>query len=73
MGKMRVYIPYAGFFTIWLNDYPWFKYAVLGMMGFLTIIAKDPQWLQWYCYKRNQYLLFSLVTGYIPKFESEMT
>lgn len=40
---MRAYIPYAGFFTIWLNDYPSFKYAVLGLMAFFTIVAKDPQ------------------------------
>jgi hypothetical protein len=29
-----------------LNDYPMFKYLVLGLMAFFTIIAKDPQW--WY-------------------------
>jgi hypothetical protein len=30
-------------FTIWLNDYPMFKFAVLGLMGFFVLIAKDPQ------------------------------
>lgn len=44
MGKMRAYLPYMGMFTIWLNDYPLFKYAVLGLMGFFVLIAKDPQW-----------------------------
>lgn len=44
MGKMRAYLPYMGMFTIWLNDYPMFKYAVLGLMGFFVLIAKDPQW-----------------------------
>jgi signal peptidase len=43
MGKMRVYLPYMGMFTIWLNDYPLFKYAVLGTMGLFVLIAKDPQ------------------------------
>lgn len=43
MGKMRAYIPYMGMFTIWLNDYPLFKFGVLGMMGLLTLLAKDPQ------------------------------
>ncbi len=47
MGKMRAYLPYMGMFTIWLNDYPWFKFAVLGLMGFFTIVAKDPQWYVW--------------------------
>jgi hypothetical protein len=28
-----------------LNDYPMFKFIVLGLMAFFTIIAKDPQWL----------------------------
>ena len=45
MGKMRAYLPYMGMFTIWLNDYPLFKYAVLGLMGFFVLIAKDPQWV----------------------------
>ena len=44
MGKMRAYLPYMGMFTIWLNDYPLFKFAVLGLMGFFVLIAKDPQW-----------------------------
>jgi len=43
MGKMRAYLPYMGMFTIWLNDYPMFKFAVLGLMGFFVLIAKDPQ------------------------------
>ncbi len=41
---MRAYLPYMGMFTIWLNDYPLFKFAVLGLMGFFVLIAKDPQW-----------------------------
>jgi len=43
MGKMRIYLPYMGMFTIWLNDYAWFKYTVLGSMCFFVLIAKDPQ------------------------------
>ena len=39
-----------GMFTIWLNDYAWFKYTVLGLMGFFVLIAKDPQWYSLYCY-----------------------
>jgi signal peptidase len=44
MGKMRLYLPYMGMFTIWLNDYPLFKYSVLGLMTVFVLIAKDPQW-----------------------------
>lgn len=43
MGKMRLYLPYMGMFTIWLNDYPLFKFAVLGLMTLFVLIAKDPQ------------------------------
>lgn len=43
MGKMRGILPYMGMFTIWLNDYAWFKFTVLGLMGFFVLIAKDPQ------------------------------
>jgi signal peptidase len=43
MGKMRLYLPYMGMFTIWLNDYPLFKYSVLGLMTVFVLIAKDPQ------------------------------
>jgi signal peptidase len=43
MGKMRAYLPYMGMFTIWLNDYTWFKFLTLGLMGFFVLIAKDPQ------------------------------
>ena len=40
---MRFYIPYVGYMTILLNDYPMFKFVVLGGMAFFTIVAKDPQ------------------------------
>jgi signal peptidase len=43
MGKMKAYLPYVGYITIILNDNPMFKYFVLGLMAFFTIVAKDPQ------------------------------
>lgn len=43
MGKMRMYLPYMGMFTIWLNDYPLLKYSVLGLMTVFVLIANDPQ------------------------------
>lgn len=43
MGKMRLYLPYMGMFTIWLSDYPALKFTVLGLMTVFVLIAKDPQ------------------------------
>lgn len=43
MGKVRGYLPYLGIITILLNDYPMLKYALIGMMSLLVLIAKDPQ------------------------------
>lgn len=70
MGKMRAYLPYVGYMTIMLNDYPMFKYFVLGMMAFFTIVAKDPQW--WICerykifdceyYLKIQFIIYNFVT-----------
>lgn len=42
VGKVKGYMPYVGMITIILNDYPTVKYAVLGLMGFFVLIAKDP-------------------------------
>lgn len=37
------YIPYFGYFTIALNDYPQLKYALLSIMALWVMVAKDPQ------------------------------
>jgi signal peptidase len=42
-GVIHGYIPYAGIFTIWVNDYLWFKYLVISVMCIFVLIAKDPQ------------------------------
>ncbi len=42
-GRIRGYLPYIGVLTIILNDYPWVKYAVLGLMGIFVLTSKDPQ------------------------------
>ncbi|KAF4716966.1 Signal peptidase complex catalytic subunit [Perkinsus olseni] len=41
MGRAQGFLPYAGMVTIWLNDYPWLKYVLLGMMGFFVMIGRD--------------------------------
>merc|ERR1711879_687436 len=41
MGRARAYMPYVGMVTIWLNDYPWLKYILIGSMGFFVIIGRE--------------------------------
>ena len=42
VGKVYGIIPYAGYLTIMLNDYPVFKYCVLGVMLISVLLQKDP-------------------------------
>ena len=42
VGKVAGIIPYGGYLTIMLNDYPLFKYAVLGLMLITVLVQKDP-------------------------------
>jgi signal peptidase len=41
MGRAYAFIPYAGMITIWLNDFPWLKYVLIGMMGFFVMIGRE--------------------------------
>ena len=34
--------PYVGMLTIWLNDYPTFKWAVIGLMFLTVLVSRDP-------------------------------
>lgn len=43
LGKVRANLPYVGILTILLNDYPPLKFAMIGAMFLLVMIAKDPQ------------------------------
>ena len=42
VGKVLGIVPYAGYLTIVLNDYPALKYAVLGGMLLSVLLSKDP-------------------------------
>ena len=42
IGKVRANLPYVGILTIWLNDYPPLKYAMIGSMFLIVMLAKDP-------------------------------
>jgi len=41
MGRAQGFLPYVGMITIWLNDYPWLKYLMIGSMGFFVIIGRE--------------------------------
>jgi signal peptidase len=41
MGRAQAFLPYVGMITIWLNDYPWLKYILIGSMGFFVIIGRE--------------------------------
>ena len=42
IGKAWGMIPYGGYLTILLTDYPMFKYTVLGIMCLQMVLTKDP-------------------------------
>ena len=42
IGKVMGIVPWAGYFTIILNDYPAAKYAMLGGMLLTVLLSKDP-------------------------------
>jgi signal peptidase len=41
MGRAYAFIPYVGMVTIWLNDYPWLKFLLIGMMAFFVMIGRE--------------------------------
>ena len=42
VGKVLGIMPYAGYLTILLNDYPMLKFVVLGGMLISVLLQKDP-------------------------------
>lgn len=43
MGRVWFYIPYVGIITIWLNDYPPLKYALISFMVIVGLTSREPQ------------------------------
>jgi hypothetical protein len=41
IGKAKGVMPLVGMATIYLNDYPLFKYALVGTMGFFVLTNKE--------------------------------
>ena len=42
IGKVRIVLPAVGRVVLWMESFPMFKFAVLGVVGVLVMIAKDP-------------------------------
>ena len=40
-GRVRGFLPYVGYLTIMMNDFPWFKYALLGSIGLVVILNRE--------------------------------
>jgi len=41
IGRVKGFLPYVGYVTIVLNDFPQLKYALLGGLGLLALIQKE--------------------------------
>lgn len=41
VGRARGFLPYVGIVTILMNDYPKFKYAILGILGLFVLIHRE--------------------------------
>lgn len=41
VGRARGFVPYVGIVTILMNDYPKFKYAVLGLLGLFVLVHRE--------------------------------
>jgi signal peptidase len=41
MGRAVGYLPHVGRVTIIMNDYPYIKYALIGVLGLLVLTGKE--------------------------------
>jgi len=41
MGRAMGYLPYIGMITIWMNDYPILKWALIGILGLYVIVNRE--------------------------------
>ncbi|KAI8085888.1 uncharacterized protein B0P05DRAFT_534114 [Gilbertella persicaria] len=41
VGKVKGFLPYVGMVTILMNDYPWMKFALLGVLGLFVLIHRE--------------------------------
>ena len=41
VGSVFGFIPYVGYVTILLSEYPWLKTAMLGLMGVTVVLQRE--------------------------------
>ncbi|KAI4523115.1 signal peptidase complex catalytic subunit SEC11 [Schizophyllum commune] len=41
VGKVRGFVPYVGYATIAMNDFPQLKYGLLGILGLMALIQRE--------------------------------
>lgn len=41
VGSVRGYIPFVGYVTILLSDYPWLKTVMLGFMALTVVLQRE--------------------------------
>ena len=41
VGCAKGFVPYAGAVTILMNDYPWFKFALLGGLAVFVLVSRE--------------------------------
>ena len=41
IGSVVGYIPFVGYVTILLSEYPWLKTVMLGIMGLMVVIQRE--------------------------------
>jgi len=41
MGRAQAFLPYLGMITIWMNDYPLFKFFLIGMLALFVVVNRE--------------------------------
>ncbi|KAG8911309.1 Signal peptidase complex catalytic subunit [Tulasnella sp. 418] len=41
IGKVRGFMPYIGYVTIAMNDFPWLKYALIGFLAVMGLFSRE--------------------------------
>lgn len=41
IGSVIAYVPFVGYVTILLSEYPWLKTVMLGLMGLIVILQRE--------------------------------
>jgi signal peptidase len=41
IGRATIFLPHIGRLTILMNDYAWFKYGLIAVLGFFVLTSKD--------------------------------